>query len=103
MSDIIKIFEKIESQFNPAAAENLDVIFQFNVEDDKHYMEINHGNCSLKEGEHDDPSVTLIMDTATFQDIVSGELSGMQAFMAGRLKTEGDMMLATKLSELFSL
>lgn len=103
MSDIVKIFEKIESQFSPEAAAGLDVIFQFAVDDDKHYMEIQNGSCTLKEGEHDDPSVTLIMDADTFQDIVNGDLNGMQAFMAGRLRTEGDMMLATKLSDLFSL
>ncbi|TCS42620.1 SCP2 sterol-binding domain-containing protein [Reinekea marinisedimentorum] len=103
MSDIVKIFEKIESQFNPDAAGGLDVVFQFAVDDDKHYMEIAGGSCALKEGEHEDPSVTLIMDADTFQDIVSGEINGMQAFMAGRLRTEGDMMLATKLSDLFSL
>ncbi len=30
-----------------------------------------------------------------------GETDGMQAFMGGKLRTEGDMMLAMKLSELF--
>ena len=33
--------------------------------------------------------------------IVSGETDGMQAFMGGKLRAEGDMMLAMKLSELF--
>ena len=43
------------------------------------------------------------MDTDTLGEIAEGELNGMQAFMAGRLRTEGDMMLATKLSDLFSI
>ncbi|WP_197466178.1 SCP2 sterol-binding domain-containing protein, partial [Oleiphilus sp. HI0080] len=55
------------------------------------------------EGDHDDPSVTLIMSTETLNGIVSGETDGMQAFMAGQLRAEGDMMLATKLGELFSM
>ena len=33
--------------------------------------------------------------------IMTGEVDGMQAFMMGKLRAEGDMMLATKLSELF--
>ena len=35
------------------------------------------------------------------QTIATGETDGMQAFMGGKLRTEGDMMLAMKLSELF--
>ena len=34
--------------------------------------------------------------------VLSGELNGMQAFMTGKLRAEGDMMLAAKLGELFS-
>jgi len=45
--------------------------------------------------------VTLVMDGDTLAGIVSGETDGMQAFMGGKLRAEGDMMLAMKLSELF--
>jgi putative sterol carrier protein len=41
------------------------------------------------------------MDTETLGGLMSGEVDGMQAFMMGQLKAEGDIMLATKLSELF--
>ena len=45
--------------------------------------------------------MTLVMDGDTLKDIVSGETDGMQAFMGGKLRAEGDMMLAMKLSDLF--
>jgi len=32
---------------------------------------------------------------------MDGSTDGMQAFMAGQLRAEGDMMLATKLGEIF--
>ena len=41
------------------------------------------------------------MDAEIMKGIVSGEIDGMQAFMGGKLRAEGDMMLAMKLSELF--
>jgi putative sterol carrier protein len=41
------------------------------------------------------------MNGETLKGIVSGETDGMQAFMSGNLRTEGDMMLAMKLSDLF--
>lgn len=103
MSAIAEAFGKIESKFNPSAAAGLDVVFQFNVEGETYHLSVADGECKLAEGEHDEPTVTLIMDQATLAEIISGELNGMQAFMAGRLRTEGDMMLATRLSDLFGI
>lgn len=103
MSNIAEAFTKIESRFNASAAADLNVVFQFSVDDDSHHLVVKDGSCQLVEGEHNDPSVTLIMDGGTFQEVVAGDINGMQAFMAGRLRTEGDMMLATRLSDLFNL
>ena len=98
------VFEKLQQNFSADAASGLDLVFQFDIEDDSSYhLIINDGNCEMKEGTHDDPSVTLIMNSETLQGIVSGETDGMQAFMAGQLRAEGDMMLATKLGELFNV
>ncbi|PIE42984.1 MAG: SCP-2 family sterol carrier protein [Gammaproteobacteria bacterium] len=101
---VAKIFEQLKNNFNPSAAEDQDLIFQFDIEDgDNHHIIIKDGNCELVQGDDDAPSVTLIMTTETLKGIVSGETDGMQAFMAGELRAEGDMMLATKLSELFNM
>ncbi|MFO8141562.1 MAG: SCP2 sterol-binding domain-containing protein [Marinobacter sp.] len=101
---VAPVFDKLEQNFNPEAAQGLDLVFQFDIEDDKTYhLVINDGTCKQHEGAHDDPSVTLIMNSETLRDIVSGETDGMQAFMAGQLRAEGDMMLATKLGELFKM
>jgi putative sterol carrier protein len=96
------IIETMQSKFNPGAAEGLDLIFQFNIEDGETYhLIVKDGACDLAAGENDDANVTLIMNNETLEGIVSGETDGMQAFMAGQLRVEGDMMLATKLGELF--
>src|SRR5690554_5340732 len=101
---VAQVFEKLDKNFNADAAQGLAQVFQFDIEDDKTYnLEINDGACKLSEGSHDDPSVTLIMNSESLQGIVSGETDGMQAFMAGQLRAEGDMKLATKLGELFNM
>ncbi|MFT5008501.1 MAG: putative sterol carrier protein [Reinekea sp.] len=103
MSSLIDAFNQIESRFNATAAAGLDVVFQFAIDDDAYHLIVKDGQCTLTVGDHEDPTVTLIMDRATFEEVVSGDLNGMQAFMAGRLRTEGDMMLATRLATLFAL
>lgn len=77
-------------------------MFQFNITDaENYYLVVKDGTCDLQQGDSSDANVTLIMDSETMQGIVSGETDGMQAFMGGKLRAEGDMMLALKLSELF--
>ncbi|KAG8906829.1 hypothetical protein FRB99_006004 [Tulasnella sp. 403] len=46
--------------------------------------------------------VTLIMND-TFCELASGKIAGQKAYMTGRLKTRGNMMLATKLEPILKL
>lgn len=102
MSSVAKVIETMQARFNANAAAGLDLVFQFNIEDaENYYLSIKDGTCSLTEGDAPAPNVALIMDSATLKGVLKGEISGMEAFMTGRLRTEGDMMLALKLGELF--
>ena len=102
MSSAAEFINEMNAKFNPAAAEGLDLVFQFNIEDaDNYHLIVKDGACEVVQGEAGGPNVTLIMNSETLQGIVNGDLDGMMAFMSGQLKVEGDMMLATKLGELF--
>ncbi|EIK95913.1 SCP-2 sterol transfer family protein [Pseudomonas sp. M47T1] len=102
MTDVAKAVEAMKAKFDPSAAAGLDLVFGFRIDESKHFsLVVKDKTCELKEGQNPDAQVTLVMDEETLKGIVSGETDGMQAFMGGKLRAEGDMMLAMKLSELF--
>ncbi|KAJ8586940.1 sterol-binding-like protein [Rhizopogon salebrosus TDB-379] len=47
--------------------------------------------------------VTLIMSDDTFSQLASGKLDGQKAFLTGKLKTKGNVMLATKLAAVLNI
>lgn len=47
--------------------------------------------------------VTMGMALADFLRLISGNLDGMQAFMQGKLKLEGDMMFAQQVPTMFGM
>ena len=102
MTDAQTMFDTMATRFDSAAAGDLNAVFQYRLDEgDAYYASIAEGNCTVVQGEHDDPTVTLLMDSQTFQEVLDGETNGMQAFMTGRIRAEGDIMLATRLEALF--
>ena len=49
------------------------------------------------------PNVTIILSDETFTQLAEGKLDGQKAFMTGKLKTKGNMMLATKLNDVLKV
>ncbi len=97
-------FEQMLQRFNPDAAGSLEAVFQYQIEDiGAYHLIVKERTCVLGSGEHSAPTVSLTLSEATLAEILAGETDGMQAFMSGELKADGDLMLATRLPELFPL
>jgi putative sterol carrier protein len=99
---VTRVIEKLPSRFQAEAAGSLDAIFQFLLDDaEDFYISIKEQVCTTEPGEHNDPSITLLMDSDTFIKVVTGQQDGMSAFLKGQLRAEGNVILATKLGKLF--
>lgn len=64
------------------------------------FVDMKNGAGSVGEGAHDEPNATLTMTSTNFVKMFNGKLSSTTAYMTGRLKIEGDMMMAMKLEKI---
>jgi len=97
------VIAKLPSRFIAENAQDVEAVFQFMLEDDEDFfIAVSAGTCTIENGEHPDPNVTLLMDSETMVDVINGQIDGMSAFLTGRLRAEGNVMLATRLGKLFS-
>jgi putative sterol carrier protein len=98
------VFDRMPESFNPDAAKGMDAVFQLDITGDgggNWTAAINDGTCRIEEGSHANPSVRLTMSVDTWLAMVNRKINGMQAFMSGQLKVNGDIMLAQRLEQLF--
>ena len=99
-----EIFSQVENKFNADKAKGLSAVFQFNITGDgggKWYVIVDQGSCAVQSGMHASPNVSLTMDAATWVGMLNGDVSGIQAFMSGKLFVNGDLNLAQKIQDLF--
>ncbi len=101
---IAELFEQMPSVFNPAAAAGMNKTFQWNITGDEAGVwafRIDNGQGEVIPGGVEKPDVTFTISDKDWLAITEGKLDGMNAFMTGKLKVSGDMMLAMKLQNLF--
>lgn len=106
ITSVKQIFDKMPEVFNSSAAKGLDAVFQFEIAGDNGgiwNVAIKDGACQVNEGSHPSPSVVLSMSADTWLGIVNRKTSGMQAFLTGKLKAGGNIMLAQRIEQLFPL
>jgi putative sterol carrier protein len=103
-TNVKEVFAKMPEAFNANAAQGLNAVFQFDITGDdggKWNVAVKDGACAVNEGASDSPTVTLTMAADTWLAMVNKELNGMQAFMSGKLKASGDIMLAQRFATIF--
>lgn len=99
-----EIIEQLKSKFNPEAAQGKDLVFQFMIEGYHNYaLKVKEGTCEIVEGIAEDADVTLTTNKQNFKAMLNKDLNAMMALMTGKLKIDGNPLLAMQLSQLFSI
>ncbi|MDQ6748141.1 MAG: SCP2 sterol-binding domain-containing protein [Candidatus Dormibacteraeota bacterium] len=93
-----QIFSEMQTRFLPdkAAGRNAVIHYEVNTPEgpEVYQVVVADGACTTGKGGDKEPTVTLALSLSDFLRLISGKLNGVQAFMSGKLKIRGDMMLA---------
>lgn len=102
-----EVFNEMQKRMNanPAKLAGIKAVFQFDIEGPDpgiYSVAIDDGKGLVSEGPSSSPDITIAMPSNDFMDLAEGRLDGVMAFMGGKLKVKGDMMLAMRLQNLLS-
>jgi putative sterol carrier protein len=99
-----ELFETMPARFDPAAAADVTKTLQWNITGDDAGVwayQIINGVGQLIPGGVEKPDVTFTTSGKTWIAIAEGRQDAMKAFMTGKLKVAGDMMVAMKVPQYF--
>lgn len=99
-----ELFESMPDRLNTAAAAHMSKVLQWNItgEDSGTWaFRIEDGVGHLIPGGVEQPDVTFTLSDSDWLAIAEGKQDAMKAFMTGKLKVNGNMMLAMKVPQLF--
>ncbi|MHA1372491.1 MAG: SCP2 sterol-binding domain-containing protein [Promethearchaeota archaeon] len=106
VADIPKYLDLIKQVANSSEdiqeeIEDWDCVIQFNVIDElKAYVIVKDGKLDIGVGEHDNPTITLMMSGPTAIGLFSGEIDGTSAYMAGEITIDGPLPEAIKFNNI---
>ncbi len=97
-------FDEIQRRFRPELARGLTAVYQLELtgaDGGSWHMIVQEQTCQILPGVACCPNTKITLSTADWADLVAGKLDAFGAVLAGRIRIDGDMTLATRLPALF--
>ena len=89
---------------DPTLVQRVNAVYQFNVLGDDGgtwVVDLKNGAGDVWAGQHDDADCVISMNREDFMALATGRINPLNAFMQGRIRVQGDIMMATRLQSLF--
>jgi putative sterol carrier protein len=105
MATVQDAFDDIAKQLaeEQDRAADLTAVYQYHIVGQgggRWVLAFEEGNAAITPGTADKPDVTITIDEEDMLAMASGELSGVEAFMTGKLRVEGDPVLGMRLGSI---
>jgi putative sterol carrier protein len=104
-----EIFKRMSEHVEPAKIEGVDAVVHFEITDapdggsDVYEAVIRDGAVKVSDDPSEQPKVKIIAGPVPFLKLVTGQQSGPVLFMTGKLKLEGDVMFASRMTSFFRI
>ena len=105
-----EVFRRMADHVEPERVADLDAIVHFRITDapdggvDVYEVAIKDGACDVREEPTtEDPKVSLEIAPVPFLRLVTGAASGPAMFMTGKIKINGDLMFASRMTSFFRI
>jgi predicted lipid carrier protein YhbT len=104
-----EIFRRMAEHLRADRAEGLDAVVEWRILDSpgdeghRWQVAIRDGWCNVAAGGEREPRVIFSLGPVDFIRLVTGHASGPKLFLVGRLKVEGDLVLAARMPVLFAI
>ena len=101
--NLIILHDTLAPHFKPGFLQRELTTFQFRFEDgEPFYLTVTEDGFMFTAGEFPSPTVNLYLDCYdTCRNLISGKSDGMAAFMAGKYRADGHIVLSQLLLYLF--
>lgn len=99
-----ELFKALAERLDTKAAAGINRTIQWNITDldpGVWAFRLHDGKGELVPGGVEAPDATFLTTSDTWVGIAEGRIDAMRAFMTGKLRVQGDMMLALKVPKLF--
>lgn len=91
-----ELLHRMPSALDPEAAEGTEAVIQYEISDPT-YQVLHDGQLTVHDGRAENPDLTVVISDENLVKLFRGELNPMSAFMTGKLKVNGDVVLAQRL------
>jgi putative sterol carrier protein len=104
-----EIFRRMSEHAEPHQIEGVDAVVHFEITgapdggSDVYEAVIRDGRVEVSNDPKEQPKVKVTTAPVTFVKLVTGQKSGPVLFMTGKLKLEGDVMFASRITSFFRI
>ncbi|HSD25378.1 MAG TPA: SCP2 sterol-binding domain-containing protein [Solirubrobacterales bacterium] len=107
-----EIFGRMAEHVEPSQVAGLEAVVHFKILDrpeehgggyDHYEVIFAEGTCRASNDPERDPRVTIKLNGVHFLKLAASRASGPTLFLTGKLKLEGDVMLASRLTSFFRI